>query len=277
MIRTALIQQPLAESYEHTLVAAEAHIREAARSGARLIAFPELAFLPFFPQHRLTGDRFAYSESIPGPTTERFCALARELGVVLVLNMFERDGDRAYDSSPVIDADGKLLGVARMMHITHYEGFWEQDYYDPSPTGPQVFETAVGRVGVAICYDRHYPEYMRELALLGADMVIIPQAGAEGEWPGGVYQAEVQVASFQNGFFCALCNRVGQEDVLTFSGESFATSPTGQIIAEAPSGEPGILYADCDLSQVGASPARTLFLNHRRPDMYHSLAETHGQ
>jgi len=277
LIRIALIQQPLADSYENTLLAAEAHVREAARAGARLVAFPELAFLPFFPQHRLSGDRFAWSETVPGPTTEHFQRLAKELGVVVVLNVFERDGDRAYDSSPVIDADGTLLGVTRMMHITHYEGFWEQDYYDPSPTGPAVYETAVGRVGVAICYDRHYPEYMRELSLEGAEIVIIPQAGADGEWPEGVYEAEVQVASFQNGMFCALCNRVGKEDVLTFSGASFVTSPTGQVLAAAPSGEPGILYADLDLSQVGASPAKNLFLKHRRPDMYHRVTEAHVQ
>jgi len=271
LIRIALIQQPLADSYENTLLAADAHVREAARSGARLVAFPELAFLPFFPQHKRTGDRFAYAETIPGPATEHFQALARELGIVVILNVFEREGDRAYDSSPVIDADGTLLGVTRMMHITHYEGFWEQDYYDPSPTGPQVYDTAAGRIGVAICYDRHYPEYMRELALMGADVVVIPQAGADGEWPDGVYEAEVQIASFQNGMFCALCNRVGQEDVLTFSGASFVTSPTGKVIATAPSGEPGILYADLDVSQVAASPAKKLFMRDRRPGMYHRL------
>ncbi len=258
-------------------MAAEAHVREAARAGARLVAFPELAFLPFFPQHRLSGDRFAWSEPVPGPTTEHFRRLAKDLGIVIVLNLFEREGDRAYDSSPVIDADGTLLGVARMMHITHYEGFWEQDYYDPSPTGPHVFDTAVGRIGVAICYDRHYPEYMRDLALQGADLVIVPQAGADGEWPEGVYEAEMQVASFQNGIFCALCNRVGQEDVLTFSGASFVTSPTGQVVATAPSGQPGILYADLDLSQVAESPAKKLFLHHRRPDMYHRLTESHDE
>jgi len=268
MMRIALVQHAPVPSFEETLNVAEQHVREAASGGAQVIAFAELAFIPFFPQHRRTGDRFAWSEPIPGPTTERFQALACELGVVIVLNLFERDGDKAYDASPVIDADGSLLGVTRMMHITQYEGFWEQDYYDPSPTGPVVYNTRFGRIGVAICYDRHYPEYLRSLALKEADVVIIPQAGAEGEWPEGVYEAEVQTASFQHGFFTALCNRIGREDVLTFAGESFVANPEGRVIARAPKREPGILMADLDLDMVAQSAARTLFMAHRRPGDY---------
>ena len=116
------------------------------------------------------------AQPIPGPTTELFITLARELGVVFVLNLYERDGNRTYDASPVIDADGTLLGTARMVHITDYPGFHEQDYYDPGDYGAPVFRTKFGKIGVAVCYDRHYPEYMRKLALQGAEIVFIPQA-----------------------------------------------------------------------------------------------------
>jgi N-carbamoylputrescine amidase len=121
---------------------------------------------------------------------------------------------------------------------------------------------------VAICYDRHYPEYMRALAVAGADLVVVPQAGIAGEWPDGLYEAEMQVAAFQNGYYTALCNRVGEEDRLTFSGESFVCAPDGRVIARAPAAEDCILYAEVDLSMAATSHARRLFLRDRRPDLY---------
>lgn len=247
-------------------------VRKAAANGAQIAVFAELSFMPFFPQYRLEGDRFAQAETIPGPLTDRFSELARELGMVIIPNIFERDGDHTFDASPVIDADGTLLGVARMMHITQYEGFWEQDYYTPGKTGAPVFETRFGRIGVAICYDRHYPEYMRILGLEQADLVVVPQAGTSGEWPDGVVEAEIQAASLQNGYFTALCNRVGQEGNLTFSGGSFVTDPWGRIIALAPEGKDAVLYAHLDLSLTGTSPARQLFMRHRRPGEYRFIS-----
>jgi N-carbamoylputrescine amidase len=267
-MRIALVQLAVTSDREASIQAGLRALKEAAQAGAQIVAFPELSFTPFFPQKRLAGDRFEHSEPVPGATTERFAQAAREAGVVVVLNLFERVGDRAYDSSPVIDSDGTLLGCARMMHITHYEGFWEQDYYDPGDTGAPVFETSAGRIGVAICYDRHYPEYLRALALQKADLVIVPQAGALGEWPEGLFEAEMRVASFHHGFYCALVNRVGKEEVLTFGGGSFVTSPEGQVVARAREGEDEILYADLDPDACERSPARSLFLKHRRPEEY---------
>ncbi len=154
------------------------------------------------------------------------------------------------------------------MHITDYEGFFEQGYYTPGDTGTPVYDTAAGRIGVAICYDRHYPEYLRGLALAGADLVIVPQAGAKDEWPEGLFEAELRVSAFQNGYFMALANRVGKEDVLEFAGESFVTDPFGQVVTQAPKGKEAILYADIDLSKCEEAPARKLFFRHRRPDQY---------
>jgi len=194
--------------------------------------------------------------------------LARELGIVVVLNLFERDGDRTYDSSPVIDTDGEVLGVTRMVHITEYPCFHEQDYYHPSELGAPVYDTAVAKVGVAICYDRHYPEYMRALALGGAQVVFIPQAGAADEWPEGLFEAELRVAAFQNGYYTALCNRVGVESKLTFGGESFVCDPAGRVLARAGKGTEEILFCDLELEEVDGSHARRLFLRDRRPELY---------
>jgi N-carbamoylputrescine amidase len=111
---------------------------------------------------------------------------------------------------------------------------------------------------------------MRALAVAGADLVVVPQAGAVGEWPEGLYEAEMRVAAFQNGYFVALCNRVGQEECLTFGGESFVCDPDGTVIARAPALTDHILHADIDLGATAGSHARRLFLQHRRPDLYAS-------
>ena len=131
-----------------------------------------------------------------------------------------------------------------------------------------MFETRVGRLGVAICYDRHFPEYMRALALGGADIVAVPQAGVADEWPAGFFEGELCTAAFQNGYFVALCNRVGVEDRLNFAGESFICGPDGAVRARAPRGEDHILIADIDLADTARSHARRNLLKDRRPDLY---------
>lgn len=267
-MRIALVQQQPTDDYDASVARGVQALEAAAASGARLVVYPELAFTPFYPQHCAGLGVLDLAEPIPGPTTERFQKAAARLGVVVVLNLYERDGDHAFDTSPVIDADGSLLGRTRMVHITDYEGFHEQGYYTPGDTGAPVYDTAAGRLGVAVCYDRHYPEYLRALALGGADLVVVPQAGTVGEWPEGLYEAELRVASFQNGFFMALANRVGREERLTFAGASFVTDPAGHVIAQAPEGQEAILYADLDLTECAASHARTLFLKDRRPELY---------
>ena len=267
-MKIALVQQLSGEDREANVERGLTAVREAAAAGAEVIVFAELAFDRFLPQVPATPELLAQAEPIPGPTTARFAALAAELEVVLVLNLFERDGERTFDSSPVIDSDGQLLGVTRMVHITDYEGFHEAGYYAPGDTGAPVYATSKGRIGVAICYDRHYPEYMRALALAGAEVIVVPQAGTLGEWPDGLYEAELRVAAFQNGVFTALCNRVGVEEALEFAGESFVCNPTGEVLARAGSGTEEILHADLDLAAVARSPARMLFLRDRRPELY---------
>jgi predicted amidohydrolase len=267
-MRIALVQQRAELDKSSNIARGLAALEQAARDGAEVVGFAELAFERFHPQHPAAGDPVTLAESIPGPITEQFARKARELGVVVILNLYERDGSHAYDASPVIDADGSLLGTTRMIHITDYPCFHEQGYYTPGDTGAPVYRTTAGNIGVAICYDRHYPEYMRALALGGADLVIVPQAGGVGEWPEGLYEAEMQVAAFQNGYYVALCNRVGAEDCITFGGESYVCAPDGRVIARAAAMEETILTADVDLSTTRESHARRLFLQHRRPELY---------
>jgi len=267
-MKIALVQQHATDDLAANRARGLAAVATAASAGADLVAFAELAFDPFYPQEEASPERLAAAEPIPGPTVDLFAEAARRHGVVLVLNLFERDGDRTYDSSPVIDADGALLGVTRMVHITDYPCFREQGYYAPGDTGAPVYDTRAGRVGVAICYDRHYPEYLRALALAGAELVVVPQAGAVGEWPEGLFEAEMRVAAFQNGYHTALVNRVGAEPRLTFAGESFVCDPEGRVVARANAGTDEILYADLDLSARERSHAQRLFLRDRRPELY---------
>lgn len=267
-MRVALVQQHATQDKDDNLQRGLQALEDAAGKGAELVCFAELAFEPFYPQKPATTGYAELAEPVPGPITEVFCEKAADLGVVVVLNLYERSGDSTFDSSPVIDADGKLLGRTRMIHITDYACFHEKGYYTPGDTGAPVYETRAGRIGVAICYDRHYPEYMRALAIQGAELVIVPQAGAVGEWPEGLYEAEMRVAAFQNGYFTALCNRVGEEECLTFAGESFVCDPAGVVVARAPSEMDSTLYADLDLASVKTSHAKTLFLRDRRPELY---------
>lgn len=271
-MRIALVQYRVSSDHAASVRRGLEAVRQAAGEGANLVAFPELAFTPFFPCCRPGGPApVDTGEPVPGPTTDAFAALAAELGVVVVLNLYEREGDRAYDSSPVIDADGRLLGTTRMLHVAQMPHFFEQDYYTPGDHGMPVYHTAAGRIGIAICYDRHYPEVMRSLALQGADLVIVPQAGMVGEWPDGLYEAELRVAAFQNGYFTALANRVGAEPSMTFAGESFVCDPSGRVVAKAPAHAEAILLADVDLSEAARSHARQLFLRDRRPDIVPGL------
>ena len=267
-VHLALIQQHAEPDKAGNLERGLAALEQAAAAGAEVVGYAELAFERFYPQNPARPGFEELAEPVPGPITEAFAAAARRLGVVVVLNLYEIDGERCFDCSPVIDSDVRLLGRTRMVHITDYDCFHEQGYYAPGNCGAPVYDTKYGRIGVAICYDRHYPEYMRALALNGAQLVVVPQAGAVGEWPDGLFEAELRVASFQNGYYSALCNRVGPEPKVTFAGQSFVCDPAGNVIAQAGEGTDEILLCDLDLTKVESSHAAQLFLRDRRPELY---------
>ncbi|MDP6628188.1 MAG: nitrilase-related carbon-nitrogen hydrolase [Candidatus Marinimicrobia bacterium] len=267
-MRIALIQQHATEDIDTNIQRGLANLDKAAAQGAEVAVFAELAFTRFYPQYFADGDVTHLAEPVPGPITEKFMAKAKAHNMVVIINLFELENGKTYDSSPVIDVDGSLLGTTRMVHVADYECFFEKSYYAEGDHGAPVYDTAAGKIGVAICYDRHYPEYMRALGVNGAEVVVIPQAGTVGEWPDGLYEAELQVASFQNGYFCALANRVGKEDQMEFAGESVITNPEGKVIAQSPAEVDDILIHDLDLTEVPKSHARTMFFRDRRPDIY---------
>lgn len=278
-MRIALAQLAAGPDRTANLVRVLDVMGEAKRAGAGLIAFPEIILDRFFPESRDNREALDLAEPIPGPTSDRIAERARELELVTVFNLYELDVssgiERRFDSSPVFDADGRLLGVTRMIHITDYEGFYEQTYYSPGAPGDRgmpVYDTRIGKVGVAICYDRHYPEVMRSLGVAGAELVVIPQAGAVGEWPEGLYEAEVRTAAFQNGYFVALANRTGVEGKLQFAGESFVVDPDGKVLVRSTSPGEDLLLADVDLAACQTSTARRLFWKHRRPELYRGWA-----
>lgn len=247
-------------------------VDRAADEGCGLCVFPEMAFHPFFPQHRAEARFFDWAEPIPGPITEAFQERARRHRMVVIPNLFELAGPgRHYDASPVINAGGELLGVARMVHIAEEPGFNERFYYWPGDTGFAVHSTAVGPVGLAICYDRHFPEHLRALTIGGAEIILSPFAGTTGD-PGDGYIVEMRGAAFSNAVFIACCNRVGAEATLAFAGRSFVVDPAGELIATAGT-EEELLVVDLDLGLIADNRKQRPWLRDRRPGLYKVLSQ----
>src|SRR6202158_319497 len=175
-IRAALVQTNWTGDKETMTKAHEEYARDAAAQGAQVICFQELFYGPYFCQVQDPA-YFEYAESIPGPTTERFQALAEELGPVMILPMYEREqSGLLYNTAAIVDADGSYLGKYRKTQLPQVKGFWEKFYFRPGNLGYPVFDTAVGKVGIYICYDRHFPEGWRALGLNGAELVFNPSA-----------------------------------------------------------------------------------------------------
>jgi N-carbamoylputrescine amidase len=246
-------------------------VDRAAAAGCRLCVFPEMAFHPFFPQHRGERRYFSWAEPIPGPITELFQERAARHDIVVITNIFELAGPgRHYDASPVIDADGSLVAVSRMTHIAEEPGFNERYYYWPGDSEFEVHATAAGPLGIAICYDRHFPEQMRALTVAGAEIILSPFAGTSAD-PFEGYEIEMRGTAFSNGVFIACCNRVGKEPEVTFAGRSFVVDPTGDVVSRGGEDEE-LLVVDIDRDLVAETRQKRPFLRDRRPELYGVLA-----
>ena len=212
-VRGALVQASWTGDKESMIQKHEQRAHEAAKQGAQFILFQELFYGPYFCQVQ-DAQYYSYTELIPdGPTTKRMQDLAKQTGMVVVAPMYEEDEKASgiyYNTAAVIDADGTYLGKYRKTHIPHVKGFWEKFYFRPGNLGYPVFETAVGKIGVYICYDRHFPEGARALGLNGAEIVLIPSATSRGlsEYLWRIEQVSHAVA---NGYFVGTINRVGIE------------------------------------------------------------------
>src|SRR6187455_1457459 len=234
-VRAALVQTNWTGDKESMIKAHEEYARDAAAQGAKVICFQELFYGPYFCQVQ---DKafYEYAESIPGPTTERFQALAAELHMVLVVPMYEQEQPGVlFNTAAVVDADGSYLGKYRKTHIPQVKGFWEKFYFRPGNLGFPVFQTAVGKVGVYICYDRHFPEGARALGLNGAEIVFIPSATTKGH-ADYLWELEQRAHAVANGYFVGTINRVGTEapwNVGEFFGSSYFVDPRGSFLAQA--------------------------------------------
>ncbi len=267
--RIALAQMAVTENLAANQQKGIDWVKQAAKEGAQIICFTELGLLPFFPQYRAEKKFFQWAEAIDGPTVKKFAEAAVSENIHILLNIFERAGaGEYYDSTVLLKATGgPALGPVRMMHTAEEPGFNEKFYYWSGNTPPQVFDLDGVKIGVAICYDRHFPEYTRPLVLQGAEIIFTPFAGLVND-PMKMYESEMQGLAFQNQVFVAAVNRVGKEPTVEFVGGSFIVDPAGEVIARAPHREEKLLLVDCDLSRLEEMRQVRPFLRDRRPEVY---------
>lgn len=258
-------QMAMSAEMQHNVNRSLDLMESAAKKGAQLILFPELQLSPFFPQYP-GKDAGEYALTADHEIIQQIRHQARKLELVCILNLYLREGDRRYDASPVIDSNGEMLGISKMVHIVQMPCFYEQDYYAPSDDGFKVYETSAGKVGVVICFDRHFPESIRTCVLKGAELIVIPTAIVRNE-PLDMFEWEMRVAAMQNGVFIAMCNRVGREEALDFCGRSLVIGPDGDVLAMADDNEQN-LYADLDLRRIEKSRRLRPYLSLRRPEHY---------
>ncbi len=271
IVRAAILQTSWTGSKESMIDEHERQMREAAKQGAQIICFQELFYGPYFCQVQDT-KFYEYTESIPdGPTTKRFQALAKELGMVTILPMYEvEQAGVLYNTAAIIDADGTYLGKYRKQHIPQTKGFLEKFYFKPGTGGYPVFDTAVGKVGIYICYDRHFPEGWRALGLNGAQMVFNPSATSRG-LSSYLWKLEQPASAVANEYFIGAINRVGIEELgdNDFYGTSYFVDPEGKFVGEVGDPfNPELIVRDLDLDLIKTVRERWAFYRDRRPDAY---------
>ena len=292
-----IIQDDAVDDTAKNVEAAVGRIREAASRGAQIICLKELFNAPYFCKSQQC-ERFDLAETIPGPTTDVMQKIAKELGVVLIVPIFEKQARGVYrNSAAIIDADGSMLGVYRKMHIPDDPLFNEKYYFTPGDaaiddrddrigtvakqaSGFRVWKTRFANIGVLICWDQWYPEAARITSLLGADILFYPTAigwhprekSEFGKAQVEAWRTMQRAHAIANGVFVASPNRVGHEDEpgtdgIEFFGNSFIADPFGRILAEAGT-EPAILTATCDPRLIEDTRRNWPFLRDRRIDAY---------
>jgi N-carbamoylputrescine amidase len=248
-------------------------IEEAGRRGVQILSLQEIFNGPYFCPSQ---DKkwYAAAEPVPGPTTERMAELARRHSMVIVVPLYERARPGLFfNTAAVIDADGRYLGKYRKQHIPQVGGFWEKFFFTPGDGGYPVFETRYARVGVYICYDRHFPEGARCLGLNGAEIVFNPSATTVG-MSQYLWKLEQPAHAVANGYFMGAINRVGVEppwNIGRFYGTSYFVDPRGQILAEGSEDQDELVCADLDLALIDEVRSTWQFYRDRRPEAYPEL------
>jgi N-carbamoylputrescine amidase len=252
-------------------------LEQAAKKKVQALCFQELFYGPYFCAEQET-KWYHLTERVPdGPTVQLMRKMAKKYSMVLVVPVYEEDQPGVYyNTAAVIDADGTYLGKYRKTHIPHCKpGFWEKFYFRPGNLGYPVFQTAFAKVGVYICYDRHFPEGARALGLAGAEIVFNPSATVAGlsEY---LWKLEQPAHAVANGYFVGAINRVGTEapwNIGEFYGQSYFCDPRGKILAEAPRDEDAVVVADLNLDMIEEVRSVWQFYRDRRPDAYGPLVQ----
>jgi N-carbamoylputrescine amidase len=285
MMRIGLIQQAWQGDREQTEARTMDLITKAASDGAALVLLQELHRAPYFCQQEQV-DLFDQAEPIPGPSTKRFGDLAAELGIVLVCSLFERRAAGLYHNTAVVlDTDGEIAGCYRKMHIPDDPGFYEKFYFTPGDLGFEPIDTAVGRLGVLVCWDQWYPEAARLMAMAGAELLIYPTAigwNPEDDEAERIRQREAWMLvqrghAVANGLPLCAVNRVGHEadpgggPGIRFWGSSFICGPQGEMLAQADSDTDSCLLVDVDLTRAEQVRRWWPFFRDRRIDAYNDL------
>ena len=285
-MRVAALQMQMATDVASNVATAERLVRAAAGQGAQVVLIPELFEGHYFCKDQ-RAEELGRAKPVDGhPTVDHFAKIARELGVVLPLSIFERANNAFFNTVVMVDADGLTLGIYRKSHIPDGPGYSEKFYFSPGDTGFRVWPTRFGVVGVGICWDQWFPEAARSMALLGADIILYPTAiGSEPQNPtwdsSGHWQRVMQGHAAANLVPVVAANRIGREvgqpTEVTFYGSSFITDATGAKVAEAGRDDERVLVADVDVEANRSMRAAWGLFRDRRPDLYSALTSLDGR
>ncbi|QQL44536.1 carbon-nitrogen hydrolase [Sulfuriroseicoccus oceanibius] len=279
MPKLALLQLPASADRAENISRTEAAIREAAANGAQIVCTQELFTTLYFCREQ-DPEHFDLADELPGDITEHHCALAKELGIVIVASGFERRAPGLYHNTAwVVDADGSFLGLYRKMHIPQDPGFEEKFFFTPGDIGYKAWDTAFGKIGVLICWDQWYPEAARLTALQGAQILIYPTAigwlpeekPQLGEAQHCAWETVQRGHAVANSCYVAAINRVGTEGDTEFWGQSFVANHYGQVVARGSISDQQIIYADCDLDAIDEHRRMWPFFRDRRIDSYSNI------
>lgn len=281
IVQLALIQMSCSPDPQENMEKVEREIRVAAKQGAQIVCLQELFRSLYFCDVE-DYDNFALAESIPGPTTNRFSELAKELGVVIIASLFEKRAAGIYhNTTAVLDADGSYLGKYRKMHIPDDPGYFEKFYFTPGDMGYKVFDTKFAKVGVLICWDQWYPEAARLTAMKGAEFLVYPTAigwhqdqdEQTNEEQLNAWQTIQKSHSVANGIPVISVNRTGKEGEMRFWGNSFVTNSFGYVTYQAPSGDEVTKVVDIDLNESDEKRTHWPFFRDRRIDSYSPITK----
>ena len=289
IVRIGLVQMAATGDVAGNLKKAADRIKVAAAEGARIVCLQELYRTPYFCRTQ-ESRHFDLAERIPGPSTDHFCKVAKASKTVIIAPLFEKRAPGVYhNTAVVIDADGKILGKYRKMHIPDDPHFYEKFSFTPGDLGYKSFDTRFGKLGVLICWDQWYPEGARLTALTGAQILFYPTAigwhpaekAEYGERQHSSWETIQRSHAIANGVYVAVANRIGHEPApeghqgegIQFWGQSFISDPSGQIIAKAGIEEEQILMAECDFAKIDVQRTHWPFLRDRRIDAYDNITK----